>query len=112
MVTVAQPKVRPLELAQLDPGRPFSITLIFSPMDTPDFPRALELARQTPGFTETGTGAGARYQAKFLTGDAARLVEVFNVVQRASTTEVVVDDMAVPYGRELWMPLVRFFVNA
>ena len=124
---MAQPKVRPLEqfwpsvdppedvtledLAPLDPGRPFSITLVFSPLDAPDFPRALELARQSPEFRQTGTGARTRYRARFLVGDAARLLDVFNVVQRASSTEVLVDDQAMPYGRELWMPLVSFFLH-
>ena len=75
-----QPKFRPLErfwpyadlpeqptaeeLAALDPDlhdalfgarqRPFSITIVFPPMDTADFPRALDLARQSAEFRETG----------------------------------------------------------
>ena len=138
IVVVAQPKVRPLErfwpyadlpenlsadeLAALDPDlhdalfdarpdRPFSITLVFAHLDLPDFPRALELARQSPGFRETGTGPRARYRARFLTADAARLREVFSVVGRSHATEILVDDQAVPYGRELWIPLVSFFIN-
>ncbi len=138
IVTVAQPKVRPLErfwpyadlpenlsveeLAALEPDlhdalfdarpdRPFSITLVFAHLDLPDFPRALELARQSPGFRETGTGSLARYRARFLIADAARLRDVFNVVGRSHDTEILVDDQAVPYGRELWIPLVSFFIN-
>jgi hypothetical protein len=127
IVTVAQPKVRPLErfwppvdlpehvsaedLVAPDPGRPFSITLVFSPLDAADFGRALDLASQSPGFSQTGTGVFTRYRARFLVGDAARLLEVFSVVQRSSSTDVLVDDQAVPYGRELWIPLVGFFLN-
>ena len=124
---MAQPKNRPLERAWTtadlpddadvevlpppESGLPFSITLIFSPLDSPDFPRALDLARQSPDFRETGTGALTRFGARFLLADAARLREVFNVVGRAASTDILVDGQALPYGRELWIPLVGFFIN-
>jgi len=138
IVIVAQPKVRPLErfwpyadlpeqlsvdeLAALEPDlqealsdarpdRPFSITLVFTHLDLPDFPRALELARQSPGFRETGAGSQRRYRARFLIADAARLRDVFNVVGRSHGTEILVDEQPVPYGRELWIPLLGFFIN-
>ncbi len=138
IVVVAQPKVRPLdsrwpaaehpqpltsdELIELNPelravltpdraSRPFSITLVFPRLDVPDFSRALELARRSPGFRETGAGPGTRYRARFFTADAARLREVFDVVGRSADTEILVDDQPLPYGRELWIPLVGFFVN-
>ena len=69
------------ELAALDPDlhealfgarpRPFSITLVFAHLDTPNFPAALELARASAEFRETGTGAARRYRARFWTTDAA-----------------------------------------
>jgi hypothetical protein len=138
MGAVAQPKVRPLERfwpyadlseqlsveeqAALDPDlyqalygrrpdRPFSITLVFPDLDLPGFARALELARQSPDFTQTGSGPFARYRARFQLGDAARLREVFGVVGRSAATEILVDDQTWPYGRELWIPLVSFFIN-
>jgi len=90
-------------------AQPFSITLVFPDLDDPDFPRALELARQSPDFgTDTG-GPPPRYRARFLVRDAARLIDVFNVVSRSTDLEILVDDQHVPYGRELWMPLVSFF---
>jgi len=138
MSAVAQPKVRPLERfwpyadlseqlsveeqAALDPDlyealygrrpdRPFSITLVFPDLDLPDFARALELARQSPGFTQTGSGPLTRYRVRFQIGDAARLRDVFGVVGRSAATEILVDDQTWPYGRELWIPLVSFFSN-
>ena len=135
---VAQPKVGPLERfwpyadlpeqlsdeerAALDPAlhevlygvrpdRPFSITLVFSQLDVPDFPRALDLARQSTGFAQTGKPAAPRYRARFLVADAARLRDVFNIVGRAADTDILVDEQPIPYGRELWIPLVSFFIN-
>ena len=88
---------------------PFSITLAFPHLDIPEFSRALALARESSGFEQTGTGAAARYRARFFAADAARLLEVFHVVDRAPGTSVLVDDQAVPFGRELWIPLVGLF---
>jgi hypothetical protein len=108
------------ELAALDPDlqealfgarpRPFSITLVFAHLDTPDFPAALELARASAEFREIGTGAARRYRARFWTTDAARLRELFEMVSASDATEVLVDDRPVPYARELWLPLVWFLI--
>jgi hypothetical protein len=108
------------ELAALDPDlqealfgarpRPFSITLVFADLDTPAFPAALELARASAEFRETGTGAARRYRARFWTSDAARLRELFEIVGASDATEVLVDDRPVPYARELWLPLVWFLI--
>ena len=63
------------ELASLDPDlhealfgakpRPFSITVVFPAMDASDFPRALELARASAEYRETGSGPGLRHRARF-----------------------------------------------
>src|SRR6185436_3404043 len=87
----------------------FSITLVFPAMDDPDFQRALDLARQSSDFLETGTGRDARYRATFHVRDAARLLDVFYVVRQSHRLEILVNDQRVPYGRELWIPLVSFF---
>src|SRR5690349_7302414 len=130
------PKVRPLErfwpyanlpeqptdeeLAALDPDlhealfgarpRPFSITLVFPALDGPDFARALDLARASAEFRETGSGDERRYRARFWSSDAARLRDLFQIVGRADATEVLIDDRPVPYARELWLPLVWFLI--
>lgn len=106
------------ELAALDPDlqealfganpRPFSITLVFPDLDMPDFARALELARQSAEFRETGTGAARRYRARFWSSDALKLWQLFKIVGGADATEVLIDDRPVPFARELWLPLVWF----
>ena len=131
-----QPKSRPLErfwpyadlpeqptdaeLAALDPdlhealfgaqSRPFSITLVFPPLDDPEFARALEMARGSAEFRETGSGAAHRYRARFWSSDAAKLRDLFQIVGRSDATEVLIDDRPVPYARELWLPLVWFLI--
>jgi hypothetical protein len=108
------------ELAALDPdlhealfgaqARPFSISVVFPPLDVPDFPRALELARQSAEFRETGRGPSHRYRARFWSSDAARLRDLFEIVGGADATDVLIDDRPVPFARELWLPLMWFLI--
>jgi hypothetical protein len=108
------------ELAALDPDlyealfgtrpRAFSISLVFPDLDLPDFPRALELARESAEFRETGSGASHRYRARFWSSDAVKLRDLFAIVGAADATEVLIDDRPVPFARELWLPLVWFLI--
>jgi hypothetical protein len=108
------------ELASLDPDlhealfgatpHPFSVTLVFPHFDTPDFPRALELSRGAAECRETDSGASHRYRVRFLPSDADRLRQVFEIVGPADSTEVLIDDRPVPYARQLWLPLMWFFI--
>jgi hypothetical protein len=135
-MTEDSPKYRPLErfwpyadlpeqptddeLAAIDPDlqealfgsrpRPFSITLVFSRLDIPDFGRALELAKASAEFRETGTGPNLRYRARFWSSEAAQLRDLFQIVGPSDSTEVLIDDRPVPYARELWLPLVWFLL--
>jgi hypothetical protein len=131
-----QPRFRPLErfwpyadlpeqptdeeLASLDPDlyealfgsrpRPFSITVVFPAIDSPDFAGALDIARASAEFRESGHGAQHRYRARFWSSDATRLRDLFQIVGRSDLTEVLIDDRPVPYARELWLPLVWFLI--
>jgi hypothetical protein len=108
------------ELAALDPdlhealfgatSRPFSIALTFPELNVPEFARALELARTSAEFRETGAGAGHRYRARFWPRDAAKLRDLFAIVGASHATEVLIDDRPVPFARELWLPLVWFLI--
>jgi len=135
-MTTDPPKYRPLErfwpyaelpeqpteeeLASLDPDlyealfggrpRPFSISLVFPPLDVPDFAAALDIARASAEFREIGAGAARRYRARFWSSDASKLRDLFQIVGASDATEVLIDDRPVPYARELWLPLVWFLI--
>lgn len=108
------------ELAAIDPdlhealfgaqARPFSITLVFPPLDVPDFQRALALARESAEFRETGAGANRRFRARFWSSDAERLRDLFQIVGPSDATDVLIDDRPMPFARELWLPLVWFLL--
>jgi hypothetical protein len=108
------------EVASLDPDlyealfgarpRPFSITIVFPPLDVPEFAHALAIARTSAEFRETGDAAHLRYRARFWSSDAAKLRDLFQIVGTADATEVLIDDRPMPYARELWLPLVWFLI--
>jgi len=134
---VETPKYRPLErfwpyadlpeqptdeeLASLDPElhdalfgptpHPFSVSLVFPALEVPEFAHALDLARGAAEFRETGSGAHYRYRVRFWPADAERLRQVFEIVGRSDATEILIDDRPVPYARQLWLPLVWFFIQ-
>ena len=113
-----QPSVE--ELAALDPDlqdalfgaqpRPFSISVVFPTVDTPNFDRALEIARASAEYRQTGRDGSVRHRARFWPSDAARLRELFEIVGPSDATEVLIDDRPLPYARELWLPLVWFLL--
>jgi hypothetical protein len=110
----------PEELAALDPDlhaalfgeppRAFSITLSFPRFEGPDYERALEMARASAEYRETGRGDQFRHRARFFTADAHALRELFQIVGRFDACDVLIDDRPLPYARELWLPLVWILI--
>lgn len=108
------------ELAALDPdlraallGRPplpFSLTIVFPRFEGEHYERALEIARGASEYREMGAGAGFRHRARFYPAEAARLRDLYQLVDGVADTEVLLDDRPVPYARELWIPLVWFLL--
>ena len=76
----------------------------------PDFARALELARASAEFRETGSAGARRYRARFWSSDAAEAPRSLPDRRPSDATEVLIDDRPVPYARELWLPLVWFLI--
>jgi len=108
------------ELAAMDPdlhealfgaqSRPFSITIVFPALDVPGFDQALEIARGSAEFRETGSGDQHRYRARFWSSEALRLRDLFEIVGASDRTDVLIDDRPVPYARELWLPLLWYLI--
>jgi hypothetical protein len=108
------------ELAALDPDlhealfgskpRPFSISIVFPTLDVPAFDRALALARASAEYRVTGSGEALRHRARFWSGDALQLRELFAIVGGSDDTDVLIDDRPLPYAKELWLPLVWFLI--
>ena len=90
------------------PGsRPFSITILFAPLDSPDYPRAVELARQSPEYRQIGV----LHRARFHAGDAEKIHELWMLVGGSDSAQVLIDDRSLPYARQLWLPLIWFLIR-
>ena len=106
------------ELAALDPDLhttlfgprdlAFSITLVFPPFEGDNYSRALDKAKASAEYRETGEGADRRHRARFFSSDASRLRDLFELVGPVAGLEVLIDDRPIPYTRELWLPLLWF----
>jgi hypothetical protein len=110
------------ELERLDPelqkillggsaDRPFSVTLVFPEFDGPNYQRAVELALASTEYLATGTGPAMRHRARFLPSQALALRTLFELVGPVESCEVLIDDLPVPYARELWLPLLWFLIR-
>jgi hypothetical protein len=109
------------ELARLDPDlqaalhesppdRPFSCTLVFGPFDGPDYEAAVAMASSGPDYLETGKGEALRHRARFTPDRVSALRDLWQLVGRCGTSEVLIDDRPVPYARELWLPLLWYLL--
>jgi hypothetical protein len=109
------------ELARLDPDlqaalfenppdRPFSYTLVFARFDGPDYATSVELARSTSDYLEVGSGERLRHRARFKPDQVVALRDLWQLVGRLDTSEVLVDDRPLPYARELWLPLLWYLI--
>ena len=98
----------------LYPGRrkrPFRVGVIFDAFEGPNYPRALDLAKQSPVYAETREGQTLSHRAGFGVEQASVMRELYDIVGPIAGTVVTVDGKKVPYARELWLPLFWFFLK-
>lgn len=90
-------------------AREFKITVIFGYKISPDYARAIALARRNSTYREDGSGEWIRHSATYTTGEADALFELFNLVYEWENTEVLVNNRPLPYATSLWLPLMWFY---
>jgi hypothetical protein len=108
------------EVAAIDPdlraelfgadARPFSVTISFPRFDGEGYAKAVELARASPEYLETGAGDRLRHRARYYPRDVVGLKELWGIVGTLHDAEVLIDDRPVPYARQLWLPLFWFLL--
>ena len=86
------------------------MTLSFPRFEADDYDRAVALARKAPEYREVGTGATLRHRARFFPDSALAMRDLFEIVCRYDECQVLVDDRAVPFARELWLPLMWLLI--
>lgn len=92
-----------------DRAKAFKITLVFPWKSGPDYEKAVALARLSPAYRTEGEGEFVRHQATYTPDEVDELFELFDIVQRWPETEVLVNHKRLPYGHQLWLPLMWFY---
>ena len=89
-------------------AKEFKITLEFGYKPSANYKKALELARKNPTYTESGSDEWIRHSATYTKDDVDDLFELFNLVHEWDKTEILVNHKRIPYGHQLWLPLMWF----
>jgi hypothetical protein len=92
------------------PRRPFSYTVVFAPFDAPEYAQAVELARTGSEYLETGIGERLRHRARFRLDQTVAIHRLWELVGPHTASDLLVDDLPMPYARELWLPLLWYLL--
>jgi hypothetical protein len=98
----------------LYPGRrqkPFAISVVFDDSQDEAVMKALKLSSRASSFSTFQEGSITRHRADFRTEEASVLRDVASLVGARPGTEILVAGKKAPYGHELWLPLMSFFVR-
>lgn len=99
----------------------FHVTVVFGPPPTTAgdghdpsasetrYERAVAAAKKSKRYRAEGTGPYLRHYATFGIDEVNQLHELFYLVSELPSCEILVRGKRVPYGRELWLPLLWFF---
>jgi len=124
-----------LEISHLDPemveilypnraDKTFTVTIVFGPplsarddaaggehenSVNEDYESAVAIAKKSKRYRTEGSGRYLRHYATFGIDEVSHLHEVFYRVSEYPFCEILVRGKRVPYGRELWLPLLWFF---
>jgi hypothetical protein len=92
-----------------DQAKHFKITLVFPYKLNPTYEKAVELAKKSPTYRTEGSGDWTRHQATYTPDEVEDLFALFSLVHEWPETEVLVNHKPLPYGHQLWLPLMWFY---
>lgn len=90
-------------------AKKFKVTLEFGYKISLNYEKAVALAKKNPGYKAEGSGEWVRHSATYTPEEVEELFELFNLVHDWENTEVLVNHKRLPYGHQLWLPLMWFY---
>ena len=90
--------------------REFKITLKFGFEEKPEYERAVEEAKKHPTYREEGEGRWKKHFVTFSKDEVKDLHKFFGLVEKLESLEVLVEGKRIPYGRNLWLILMWFYL--
>ncbi len=92
-----------------DQAKHFKVTLVFPAKVSASYEKAVELAKKSPTYQSEGSGQGIRHSATYTPDEVEELFALFSLVHDWPETEVLVNHKQLPYGHQLWLPLMWFY---
>jgi hypothetical protein len=89
-------------------AKTFKITLEFGHKISPNYDKAVDLAKRNPTYRVKGEGEWVRHSATFTPTEVEELFQLFNLIHEWENTDVMVNHKRIPYGHQLWLPLMWF----
>jgi hypothetical protein len=89
-------------------AKKFKITVVFGKKISSNYKKAVDIARRNPTYKEEGEGDWIRHSATYTPEEVEELFELFNLVHEWDSTEILVNHKKLPYGHQLWLPLMWF----
>lgn len=90
-------------------AKSFRVTLVFGYKISSDYKKAVDLAKRNPTYKEEGSGEWIRHSVTFTPDEVDDIFEMFNIIHEWDETEVLVNHKKIPYGHQLWLPLMWFY---
>jgi len=90
-------------------AKEFKIALEFGYKISPNYEKAVDLAKRNPTYQEEGEGEWVRHSATYTPEDVDDLFELFNLVHDWENADVLINHKRIPYGHQLWLPLMWFY---
>jgi hypothetical protein len=87
----------------------FRITVVLGYKLHPKYRKAVTLAKRNPTYREEGEGEWIRHSAVFTPAEVDDLFDLFDIVHDWDKTEILVNHKPIPYGHQLWLPLMWFY---
>jgi hypothetical protein len=89
-------------------AKTFKITLEFGHKTSPNYEKAVDLAKRNPTYMAEGEGEWIRHSATYTPQEVEELFRLFSLIHEWENTEVLVNHKRIPYGHQLWLPLMWF----
>jgi len=90
-------------------AKKFKITVEFGYKFSPDYKRAVALAKNNPTYKEEGSGEFIRHSATYTPDEVDDLWDIFNIIHEWDNVEILLNHKRIPYGQQLWLPLMWFY---
>ncbi len=90
--------------------RTFSITFRFGYQDSPDYLKAVEEAKKYRTYREEGEGQWKKHYVTFTKEQVGEMHRFFQLLEKLRDLEVLVSGKPIPYGRNLWLILMWFYL--